>query len=374
MDPEMEEPEEQQHPEPPRPWVILGRIPRVVPGDAQAAAAAAAAAGDEDAERAAADFSFPVVPPPRVTVMNAFPTAHPDPNNPDKYPYILGVSSDYILLNFGAGPVRGVCLDDRPVVSNLVVARHLDASGVEQGRPPTGAAERIPLRDAEFPVVSNLEGVGILATPNGGYQYIIAELVVDRGRDAVKLVYIFADSDRWNQEVIPNPLPDVDREWVPSGVVAHGEMLWWFDLSWGIISFDPDDELEVPLLLFHPLPEDRALDITVPGIHERRCIAESGGELLYVEIIVPDPAEGGEFGPSVCMWTRTSAGDGNNETIGWDVEHLLTFEEIWNDDTYEETGLPREVPVLAAVSPTNSDLGYTSSWVSASSASTCSRA
>ena len=53
-----------------------------------------------------------------------------------------------------------------------------------------------------------------------------------------------------------------------------------------------------------------------------------------------------------------SASGGNNETIGWDVEHLVTFEEIWNDDTYEETGLPREVPVLAAVSPTNSDLVY----------------
>ena len=45
-----------------------------------------------------------------------------------------------------------------------------------------------------------------------------------------------------------------------------------------------------------------------------------------------------------------SASGGNNETIGWDVEHLVTFEEIWNDDTYEETGLPREVPMLAAVS------------------------
>ena len=134
----------------------------------------------------------------------------------------------------------------------------------------------------------------------------------------------------------------------------------------GIISFDPD----VPLLLFHPLPEDRALDATVTGIHDHRCITESGGELLYVEII---PAEG-EFGPTVWMWTRTSAGGGNNETIGWDVGHLVTFEEIWNDDTYEETGLPRQVPVLAGVSPTNSDLGYTSSWVSASSASTCSRA
>ncbi|PUZ61111.1 hypothetical protein GQ55_4G247200 [Panicum hallii var. hallii] len=343
----MEEEEQQQ---PPRPWVILGRIPRVVPGGG--------GGGDEDAEleadaERAADFSFPVVLPPRVTVMNAFPTAHPDPNNPDKYPYILGVSSDYILLNFGVRPFCGVCFDNRPFQSNLIVVRHFDASGVEQGRPSTGAAERIQLRDGKFAVTSNLESIGILATPNGVQHYIIAELMVDKGCHTVMLVYIFSDSDKWYQEVIPNPLPDVNREWVPSGVVAHGEMLWWFDLSWGIISFDPDDGLDVPLLLFHPLPEDSALEMTVPGIHDHRCITESGGELLYVEII-PE----GEFGPTVCLWTRTSAGGGNNATIGWDVEHLVTFEEIWNDDTYEETGLPRKVPVLAAVSPSNSDLVY----------------
>jgi hypothetical protein len=126
--------------------VILGRFLRIVPDGAQEPAAVA---GDEEAEREAdaeraTDFSFPVVLPPRVTVMNAFPTAHPDPNNPDMYPYILGVSSNYILLNFGVGPFYGVCLDDRPVVSNLIVVRHFDPSGVEQHCPPTGHGRAHP--------------------------------------------------------------------------------------------------------------------------------------------------------------------------------------------------------------------------------------
>jgi hypothetical protein len=47
-----------------------------------------------------------------------------------------------------------------------------------------------------------------------------------------------------------------DREWVPAGVVAQKTTLWWFDLSWGLLSCDPF--VADPVLLFHKLPEDRA--------------------------------------------------------------------------------------------------------------------
>ncbi|RCV21386.1 hypothetical protein SETIT_4G135500v2 [Setaria italica] len=349
------------------PWVILGRIPRLVgaqaagaaevEADAQAAGEAeAGAAGDEEAElveagdeeaELAADFSFPLVPPPRVTVMNAAPTAHPDPNNRDVYPYILGVHSACLLLNFGAEPFPGVYFGDLPFQyqSNLVVVRDFDMAGVELGHPPTATAraERIVPRNGEHAVVSNIESIGLLSTPTA---------------NIAKLVYIDADDDKWHQEDSPNPLPDHYRKWVPSGVVSHLDILWWFDLSWGLISYDPSAFVEVPFLLFHNLPGGRALDMAQPGIHDRRCITESQGELLYVEII-HDP-DGDAEAAMVCMWTRTSAGgdDDNNETIGWHEEHAVTFEEIWNDDSYIETGLPRKVPVLVAVSPSRWDIVY----------------
>ncbi|CAN6207864.1 unnamed protein product [Urochloa humidicola] len=367
-----------------RPWVLLCRIPRRVPGGAHPAGVAAAAAhahaqgAGEEAEAGhgeaeleagaehAADFSFPLVQRPRVTVMNAGPTAHPDRNAPDKYPYVLGTesSSSILLLNFGVAPFHGACLDDRPYESNLIVVSDFDfdAAGVAQGRPPTGTAERIAPRDGEQPVVTNIESIGLL--PDFAvHRFLIAELLINTGSDTVRLVYIFADFDKWIQEDAPNPLLELDhghdREWVPCGVVSHINMLWYFDLSWGLISFNPradddEDENPVPLLLFHPLPEGRELDMAQPGMHNTRCIAQSNGQLLYVEIIT-DP-DGDEEAARVCVWTRTS-GD-NNVTIGWDIEHDVAFEEIWNDDTYIATGLPRKVPALVAVSPVLVDHVY----------------
>lgn len=351
----------------PLPWVILGRIPRLVPGVGQAEgvaeveeADAQAAAGDEEAEleagaEHAADFSIRFLWPPRVTVVNAGPTAHPERNNPDYYPYILCVAPGCLLLNFAVKPFRGACLDDVPSESNLILLRDFHWAGVEQGHPPTATAtaERIPPRDGEHPAVANIESIGFV--PTDVEPYVIVELMVDQGRDSVKVAYILASSDKWCQEDSPNPLPDRDRKWVPSGVVSHEEMLWWFDLSWGIISFEPLDGVQPPLLLFHQLPEGRTLDMALPGIHDHRCITESQGELLFVEIIIPDPER---EAATVCMWTRTSAGGGSHVTIGWDVEHDLGFEEIWNDDSYIATGLPRKVPALVTVSPSNSDVVY----------------
>ena len=36
----------------------------------------------------------------------------------------------------------------------------------------------------------------------------------------------------------------------------------------------------------------------------------------------------------------------------------MNFENVWDDDSYKETGLPRDVPVLAAVCPSNPRLVY----------------
>jgi hypothetical protein len=352
--------------------VILGRIPRCVGARAAGATgvkAAAQAEGvqkvetdpqaagearDEEAELAA-DFSFPLAPPPRVTIMNAGPATHPD-----KYPYILGVHSGCILLNFGVKASPGVCFafdDDLPYQSNLVVVRDFDIAGVKQGHPPTATAraERIVPRDGELAVVSNIESIGFLSTPNGVHAYIIVELMIRQGSNIAKLVYIGADDDKWHQKDADSPLPKPDRQWVPSGVISHMGMLWWFDLSWGLISYDHISSVENPLLRFHPLPEGRDLHMSQPDIHNRRCITESQDELLFMEIIKP---EGDAEAARVYMWKRISGGDNKDVTIRWNVEHALSFEEIWNDDTYIETGLPRKVPVIAAVSPSKRNIVY----------------
>ncbi|KAF8661441.1 hypothetical protein HU200_057041 [Digitaria exilis] len=153
-----------------------GRIPRLVPGGAQAEgvaevqADAQAAAGDEEVE-----LEGGLLRPVRVVA------AHPERNNPDYYTYVLCAGPGCLHLNFGVKPFHGACLDDVPYQSNLTLLRDFDWAGVEHGHLATATAERIPPRDGEQP--------------------------------------------EW---YTPNPLPDRDREWVPAGVVSHEEeMLWW---------------------------------------------------------------------------------------------------------------------------------------------------
>jgi len=186
------------------------------------------------------------------------------------------------------------------------------------------------------------------------------------------LVYFSAGSNKLFQETTQNPLPNDtnrDGEWVPSGVVSFKKILWWFDLSWGIISLDPFHDLEEPPLRFRRLPEGRALDKAPPNIHDRRFITESQGGLRYVEIIIPE----GEAA-TVSMWSWIPAADGNDETIAWEMKYAMSFAEIWEDDSYKATRLPRKVPVLVLVCPSDANLVYFAliwSLRSASSASTC---
>ncbi|XP_062227603.1 uncharacterized protein LOC133925876 [Phragmites australis] len=327
---------------PPWPWVILGRVPRLVPGDAEA--------------EHAADFSIPVALPPRVTVVITDPSTHPDPNYPDKYPYIVAVDTVGLLFHFNADPFYGVCFADRPYESNIIVASQFHTNGVQQGHATTATAERIPGRDGCDPIIFDIESIGFVSV-NSGEDYLIAELMVDKGSECARLVHFSMGNHKWCEENVVNPLSAHDRDWVPAGVVSHKEKLWWFDLSWGILSCDPFvDDL---VLLFHSLPEDRILGMARPDIHDHRCITESLYVLRYVEIIIPEGSvhDQGEAA-TVYMWTRISAPDGGDETIGWDIEYEMSFAEIWNDDSYRRTELPQKVPVLAVVCPSNPRLVY----------------
>jgi hypothetical protein len=46
------------------------------------------------------------------------------------------------------------------------------------------------------------------------------------------------------------------------------------------------------------------------------------------------------------------------DSTEWTLEYEATFQEICNDATYKATGLPRKIPVLALIHPTNPDVVY----------------
>ncbi|XP_062198320.1 uncharacterized protein LOC133901043 [Phragmites australis] len=317
------------------PWVILGRIPRVATDDAEAG---------HDAN---ADFFVPVALPPRVTVLTAARSAHPDRERPDTYPYILAAGPECLLVHFSAKPFCGAHFGVNPHESYLVLSRRFRMAAGEI----TASAERVSDRPVSMPAIRNIQSIGLVPY-DLGRGYMIADLQVDKGSDRAKLLRFQSGRDQWFETDLRCPLDAQDREWVPAGVVSLDHKFWWFDLSWGILSCDPF--VADPELLFHGLPQGRDLDMAGPDIHDHRCITVSQNELRYVEV-TPEVDDVGEAA-TVFMWTWTPALGGR--TGRWEVAYEMSFAEIWNDDSYHLTGLPEKVPVLAVVCPSNPNLVY----------------
>ncbi|KAJ1264994.1 hypothetical protein BS78_08G043500, partial [Paspalum vaginatum] len=365
------------------PWVILGRVLRAGPGldavDAGAEHAAAmeaeegaqaeehVAAMDVDvdaepqaqAENAAAepDFTVPVELPPRVAVLAAGRGAHPDADKPDKYPYIIAAGRFCLLAHFAVAPSHGTCFDHDPQNTHLVLVRfgHTADGGT------MALAEHVPRRTRFVPALWNVGSVGLLSDNE---RLTIAELRVHQGSDRATLVSFESKlaalhPSGWSSTDVACPLPaeDRDREWVPHGTVSiSGSSICWFDLSWGMLICDHVQTR--PSFNFHRLPGGRALAKATPDIHNRRCITvtmeikrcNAVNKLRYVEIIAPEGKAA-----TVTMWTRIIGDRGRWE---WEMNYEVSFESIWNDDSYKETSLPPIVPVLAVVSPSNHEVVY----------------
>ncbi|CAO2208937.1 unnamed protein product [Urochloa humidicola] len=272
----------------PPPWVILRRCLRLVPEEAEAEHPAA--------------ISVALSEPPRVTVLNVSPRVLPGGRifpADNKLPYLVAACPSALLLGFSAAGEAPASVPD-----GLVVARQFASPAGRVGdpslQPATGSAELVPPRTGPaMPAAYSVWSVGLTASAFGGY--LIAALEVPKGRDTAKLLRVVdtlfsGDADQWVETELPCPLPaSGGREWCPSGVVDHAKTLWWFDLSWGLISFDPS---AMPLALrFHDLPPGRDAGEADPSVHATRFIGVSDSWLRYVDI-AGDGAE-----RKVTMWT-----------------------------------------------------------------------
>ena len=123
------------------PGVILGRVPRI------ATASTGAEPGD-DAEADPADFSLAVALPPRVAVLAAARSAHPDPARPDRYPYILAAGPGCLLSRFSAAPFHGARFGPDPPETHLVLVRRF---GTDAGGSGTHGLRRAPSPTAPAP-------------------------------------------------------------------------------------------------------------------------------------------------------------------------------------------------------------------------------
>ncbi|PAN24548.1 hypothetical protein PAHAL_4G232300 [Panicum hallii] len=341
------------------PWVILRRCLGLVPKEAEA-------------ERPV-PISVALREPPRVTVLDVSPSVRRDDPRPirsDKLPYLVATGPGVLLVCFS--------FDEVPIVTDdLILVRNFVSPADPLRQPTTGSPDLVPRRTGpSMPVSYNVRSVGLTSALFGGY--LIAELLVTRSSDRAKLLRLFSLDDRWfpkgslfsrddqwnwTETDLPCPLPTRDgtkREWCPSGVVDHDKKLWWFDLSWGLISCDPNAVEPVLRLRFHYLPPGRFLAEAKPFIHTIRCVSVSNHMLRYVDIARDLDLDGRVAERKVSVWTAIpdpDCGDGDHG-IRWLKTYEMGFKEIWNDASYRETQLPAKIPEIVLVHPKHPNVVY----------------
>ncbi|TKW11005.1 hypothetical protein SEVIR_6G205700v4 [Setaria viridis] len=318
------------------PWVILGSIPRVAPPGG-------VGADDE----AGADVSLALAAPPRVSRLAVSEHVFPDRPTPQSFPFVLAADRSGLLLLSAilSTPPRRVVID-RPGHQSVhwedTDPRYyvLDAA--------TGAASRLP-DPAPQETIEHQALVGLVACPGaagGGGGFMVAELLPLIGSDKAHLRCYSSDVGEWVDKRVRYPLPP--RPLAPICTISHQGKLWWADYSWGIITADPfaDD----PVLRFVPLPPGCVLQCREAWgvLDEFRYLGVSAGRLRFVDTYRRrgDPTK-------VTVWTLPDA-----DAREWKLEHEATFADIWADDSYKATGLPKEPPVLALIHPHNPAVVY----------------
>ncbi|XP_066351710.1 uncharacterized protein [Miscanthus floridulus] len=175
---------------------------------------------------------------------------------------------------------------------------------------------------------------------------VVAELLPFMGTDKTDLRCFASDVGEWVNKRVRYPLPV--RVLAPLRTLAHHGRLWWADYSWGVLTADPfaDD----PVLGFVPLPRPCVLKSREAWgvLDQLRYVGVSAGSLRFV-----DTYRRGGAPNKVTVWTLRDP-----DATEWTLEHQATFADVWADDTYKATGLPKTAPVLALIHPHNPAVVY----------------
>uniref|UniRef100_A0ACD5YGC6 Uncharacterized protein n=1 Tax=Avena sativa TaxID=4498 RepID=A0ACD5YGC6_AVESA len=173
---------------------------------------------------------------------------------------------------------------------------------------------------------------------------VVAELLpaADRSGRATLLRYTVGQYS-WDAKDIACS-PPLRQDWSSEGVVSHGGMLWWVELSYGLLACDPfadnPDLLHVPLPQVSDHPPEK---LTTINQGARRCVTASGGKLRCVQIHGVDPES-----PLV-----------STEAREWNPERTVPLRDIWADESYLDAMLPAwTVPALALLHPADPDRLY----------------
>lgn len=321
---------------PPSTWVILGSIPRVCGADEKGAGGGIPAG---------ADLSLALKAPPRVSLLTIPSRIFPSATTSDNFPSVMAADpSGLLLLHADQGRAKGPTVIDRPGRQEFMWRQFVPGYFVLDAATATAVA----LPDPEL--VMHMGHMGLLASPDGGGRYVVAELQPILHADHATLLCFSSDVGEWVEKEVTYPFPP--RQLAPNGAVSHSGRLWFVDLSWCLITCDPF--APAPALRFVPLPPGKELRCREAwGVLDKyRCVRVSAGKLRFVDMYKATAPH--QRGPhKISVWTLA---DPDSEE--WTLEHEASFAEIWADDSYKATGLPDKIPVLALIHPENPDVVY----------------
>lgn len=222
-------------------WTILAGIPNVVE--------------DEEANRtigAGADFSVVYEEIPSASVLTVR-LRMSSPSSPYVYPYIAAADRSGLLL--------------------LRARRHLTPfqSKISYHICDARTGEVISLGKHWPRTVVSGSNVGLILK---GERCMVAELLPKSdGSGSATLLCYTVGQYRWIEMELTYSPPLQGRSWFGEGVISHDGMLWWVDLSYGILACDP----------FADEPELRY--VPLPGVLDELPAAETNnrGALLLLE-------------------------------------------------------------------------------------------
>jgi hypothetical protein len=313
-------------PPPPSSWVILGSIARI------------SAAADSS------DVSVALTAPPRVSILTVSPRVFPEPATTHHFPFVLCTDPSGLLLlqaNLGCAETQETIQRRRNHSTFLKywTSRYfvLDAT--------ISSAFQLPDPEPAYAIHHQAQ-LGLVLSPSGDGHYMVAEFQQIIGCEKATLLCFSSQRGEWFEKKVDYPVKA--RPWTAIGVVSHLGRLWWIDLSWGLINFDPFTNR--PDLGLVPFPPGTVLDCREGwGVTDKyRYVGVSAGKLRFVDTYTRGGAT-----PKVSVWTLADP-----DSTEWTLEHEATFTEIWADKTYKATRMPKKIPVLALIHPKNPRVVY----------------
>ncbi|RLM98115.1 hypothetical protein C2845_PM06G32270 [Panicum miliaceum] len=226
-------------------WAILAGIPKVV--------ATEEAMGGR---RTVSSISVAVDEPPYASMLTV-PSRVSSAANNLWYPYVTTADPSGMILLSATQPFTNF---------SCIFSYHLcDA--------PTGKVAAIP---GHFqPMRFHDDNVGLLWR---GREFMVAKLQpTGDGSSHATLLCFTAGKYDWVEKKLTY-FPPLDRRYFGEGVISHGGMLWWVDLSYGLLACDPF--ADATKLLYVALPsvlDELPADPVSRGMN--RCVKVSGGRL-----------------------------------------------------------------------------------------------